>query len=83
VGVRVQSPIGPVRVDVAYNRYTNAPGAAYYLSQNNVLRCVSPNNTFVQGQITDGSECPATFVPSANNAFLSRLTFHLSIGQAF
>jgi outer membrane protein insertion porin family/translocation and assembly module TamA len=82
VGVRVQSPVGPLRVDVAYNRYSHARGPAYFAS-GSTLRCVSPGNELDRGQIPAGSACPASFTPRQNDTFFSRLTFHFSIGQAF
>ena len=84
VGVRVQSPVGPFRVDVAYNPYALATGAAYFSDPTtNVLRCVSPGNTFDRGEITAGSECPTTFRAAKRSSLFSRLTFNFSIGQAF
>ncbi|HEX5437896.1 MAG TPA: BamA/TamA family outer membrane protein [Gemmatimonadaceae bacterium] len=88
VGVRVASPVGPLRLDVGYNRYSQPAGSAYYVGtlspdQPRVLRCVSPGNTFDEGITTSGSDCPTTYAPPQSNTFLSRLTFHFSIGQAF
>jgi outer membrane protein insertion porin family len=49
VGVRVLTPIGPVRVDVAYNPYAPRPGPAYRDTPIGLvtapLYCVSPGNT--------------------------------------
>lgn len=84
VGVRVRSPVGPFRVDIAYNPNALARGAAYYSDPNtNVLRCVSPGNQFDMGLIPAGQECPASFTPATRNSLFSRLTFNFSIGQAF
>jgi outer membrane protein insertion porin family/translocation and assembly module TamA len=85
VGVRVNSPVGPLRIDVAYNRYALPAGAVYVLDRNTkVLRCVSPGNAFDNGLIPPGGECPAdTFRPRQSSSFFSRLTFNFSIGQAF
>jgi len=82
VGARVESPVGPLRVDVAYNRYSRAIGPAYF-AYRGTLRCVSPGNQFVDGQIQPGTVCPSSFTPQQNDSFFSRLTFHFSIGQAF
>jgi outer membrane protein insertion porin family/translocation and assembly module TamA len=57
----------------------------------NTLPCVSPNNRLPVHRVNaTGNElvqsegrCPATFVPSPNRTFRSRLTFGLAIGQAF
>ena len=49
MGMRVRSPIGPLRVDVAYNGYQSTAGSAYFVGDDNVLRCVSPGNNFDSG----------------------------------
>jgi outer membrane protein insertion porin family len=83
MGVRVRSPIGPLRVDVAYNGYESTTGSAYYVGNDNVLRCVSPDNTFAAGIVTSGGTCEPTYRPPAGSGVLSKLTFNFSIGQAF
>ena len=83
VGVRVRSPIGPLRVDVAYNGYASTAGSAYFVGTDNVLRCVSPGNTFDAGIVGSGETCDPTFTPKAGQSVLSKLTFNFSIGQAF
>ena len=51
-GIRVASPVGPIRVDVGYNPYARAPGVAYNAFRGTddgvveaPLYCVSPGNT--------------------------------------
>jgi outer membrane protein assembly factor BamA len=83
VGVRVRSPIGPLRVDVAYNGYASTAGSAYFVGRDNVLRCVSPGNQFSSGIVGSGETCDPTFTPRASESVLSKLTFNFSIGQAF
>lgn len=84
LGVRVESPVGPLRVDVAYNPYTRVLGPAFYVDeQGGRLLCVSPGNTFVEGVIGATGECKPTFSPSTSTSFFGKLTFHFSIGQAF
>jgi outer membrane protein insertion porin family len=83
VGVRVRSPIGPLRVDVAYNGYASTTGSAYFVGSDNVLRCVSPGNTLQSGIVEPGDTCEPTFTPSSSNSLFSKLTFNFSIGQAF
>ena len=91
LGVRVASPVGPLRMDVAYSGYPRRAGPAYLVDRPEdgtpddgeaprLLRCASPGNTFDEGI---GGDCPATFAPAANRTFFSRLVFHFSIGQAF
>jgi len=47
-GMRLASPVGPIRVDVGFNPYDRVTGAAYFNAseQNDVapLYCVSPGN---------------------------------------
>ncbi|MDB4909769.1 MAG: surface antigen [Gemmatimonadetes bacterium] len=83
VGVRVRSPIGPLRVDVAYNGYASTAGSAYFVGADNVLRCVSPDNELSAGVVGTGQTCDPTFTPKAGQGVLSKLTFNFSIGQAF
>ena len=98
IGVRVASPVGPLRMDVGYNPYALAAGAAYFDaplgSAVAPLYCVSPGfaNDFivrddpelgVPVQDTRGRTCPATFQPTRASGFFRRLTFNFSIGQAF
>jgi outer membrane protein insertion porin family/translocation and assembly module TamA len=77
VGIRVNSPVGPFRVDVAYNRYQSPAGSAYIVDrETHNLVCVSQRPA-------DETGCPASFTPAQSNALFSRLTFNFSIGQAF
>jgi len=83
MGVRYFSIIGPIRVDFGYNGYGTGFGAAYYSGADQILRCVSPGNTFDRGIASTGETCPVTYKPSQSNSFFRRLTFNFSIGQAF
>lgn len=94
VGVRVFTPVGPIRVDVGYNAYQRPAGPAYYTqslgSGGGSLICVSPGNTLRVRLASDGrfvpvdeGDCPATYAPRRGVSFLSRLTFQFSIGQPF
>jgi outer membrane protein insertion porin family/translocation and assembly module TamA len=89
VGIRVASPVGPLRMDVAYNAYPRRAGPAYLVDPiatedgddaPRLLRCASPGNTLPSGV---GGDCPSSFAPPSNRTFFSRLVFHFSIGQAF
>ena len=53
------------------------------MGTDNVLRCVSPGNTFSMGVVGSGQSCDPTFTPKASDSVLSKLTFNFSIGQAF
>lgn len=97
LGVRVASPVGPLRMDIGYNPYSLAAGAAYFDAPLGAavapLYCVSPGNEIpvlrqtVGGQEVDvqesGYACPSSFQPTRGRGFLRRLTFNFSIGQAF
>ena len=94
VGVRVFSPIGPLRVDVAYGPRVLPAGPVYYIDQGDKTRpggevfCVSPGNTLAVvgngGVLTQASgSCPSTFAPPTARSFPQRLRLHFSIGQAF
>jgi outer membrane protein insertion porin family/translocation and assembly module TamA len=92
-GVRVYTPVGPVRLDIGYNPYDRPAGAAFVLGGTpggeQPLYCVSPGNNLPVTE-RDGlpklqaeGQCPATFAPPRGRSFIRRLTFQLAIGQAF
>jgi hypothetical protein len=91
VGLRVFTPVGPLRVDVGYNPYHRPTGPAYVTELSGNLICVSPGNTLrvrkaANGQPAvqiDEGDCPATFEPRVGKRFIDRLTFQFSIGQPF
>ena len=91
VGLRVFTPVGPIRVDVGYNPYRRPAGPAYITDLSGNLICVSPGNTLRVRIAEDGNpaeqidegDCPATYVPRFGRTFLNRLTFQFSIGQPF
>jgi outer membrane protein insertion porin family/translocation and assembly module TamA len=95
-GIRIASPVGPIRVDVGYNPYARSAGVAYNAfrgsDENGVaapLYCVSPGNTRPVDASADpptqdeARPCPPTFVPLQPTSWLKRLTFNFSIGPAF
>ncbi len=95
VGVRLDTPLGPFRVDIGYNPRRADPGKAFLFDNlqaaNNgesaqpYVICVSPGQelTFEEQREAGGFACPRTFVPRAGRSVLSRLVFHFSLGQAF
>ncbi len=92
VGARVRTLVGLIRVDIGYNPYQRASGAAFFdtpIAQGGQLFCVSPGNTL---RVTEGAggalsqatgNCPADFTPPRETNLLKRLAFQFSIGQAF
>ena len=90
VGLRLFTPVGPVRVDVGYNPYKRPAGPAYITDLSGNLICVSPGNTLrvrvVEGQSPrqiDEGDCPATYGARSGKTFWNSLTFQFSIGQPF
>ncbi len=89
VGLRVFSPVGPIRVDVGYDPHSHLrPGPVYYnpplAGGVAPLFCVTPGT--LPGQQEQGANapaCPATYVPAPQTGFFRRLTLNFSIGQAF
>lgn len=93
IGVRIFSPVGPLRVDVGYNPYRRPAGPAYVTPSLDVggLICVSPGNTLrvrkaepgIPARQVDEGDCPASYAPRRGESFWNRLTFQFSIGQPF
>jgi outer membrane protein assembly factor BamA len=94
LGVRLDTPLGPFRVDIGYNPRRADAGKAF-LFDNLATRagepstpyviCVSPGQeiSFEEQLEAGGFGCPRTFRPGAGRSALSRLVFHFSLGQAF
>ena len=98
LGVRIRTPIGYLRADVAYNPYQRPSGAAYFdapIADGGALYCVSPGNTLVVTKRADPANpgrtiveqaagaCASSFRPPRAANFFSRLTTAIAIGQAF
>lgn len=90
-GVRLDTPLGPFRLDIGYNPYEPVLGRALYFTptvngKSGSIQCVSPDNTLPLG--ADGtakldlSRCPESYGPLASGN-LRRFVFHFSLGQAF
>ena len=80
-------PAGPI-----YYEVPRVVGAEDVLGAGvGALPCVSPNNRLAVHRVDrttnvlvqSEGRCPATFIPTGNRTFRSRLTFGLAIGQAF
>jgi outer membrane protein assembly complex protein YaeT len=71
MGVRITTPVGPIRVDVGYNPYGARPGPLYEV----------PTDA---GGHSTGDLVPVEpyYQPSAGT-FLNRLQFQIAVGQAF
>jgi outer membrane protein insertion porin family/translocation and assembly module TamA len=97
VGARVRTLVGLIRVDIGYNPYQRAAGAAYFdapIAAGGQLYCVSPGNTLRATSTSSAGDavgaisqaegaCPASFAPPRETSVLKRLAFQFSIGQAF
>lgn len=94
LGVRVDTPLGPFRIDVGYNPRRVDAGRAFLFERIAVepgsepvprVICVSPGQVvpFDDQVAVGGFGCPRTFVPGRGSSLLSRLVFHFSLGQAF
>jgi outer membrane protein insertion porin family/translocation and assembly module TamA len=99
VGVRVFSPVGPIRVDVGFNPYLRDQGAAYFDAPVGAgdggaspLYCVSPGNTLLvtlpdpdgpAPAVQEPGNCRSSFRPPTSRNFFRQLTFNFAIGQAF
>lgn len=90
-GVRALTPIGPVQVNVGYNRHDREKGAIYYNPNVFTLACASPGNT-IQYRREDESGalkqlgsggCNETYDPPKRDRWYKRLTFTFSIGPEF
>jgi outer membrane protein assembly factor BamA len=92
-GVRLDTPLGPFRVDLGYNPHEAQRGRALFYTgktsngtTTGAIQCVSPGNTIALpatgAPVLDLSRCPETYRPPVRGA-LSRFVFHFSLGQAF
>ena len=91
-GVRIKTPIGFLRADLAYNSYPRSGGAAYFdapVAEGGALFCVSPGNSLAVTRtagdqlVQAAGPCPTSFGPPRAHTFFSRLTPSIAIGQAF
>lgn len=92
VQAAVLTPVGPARIVIGYNPYSQPAGPIYFENSARVggaLPCVTPNNTIpvvtdsTGAQVQSAGACDAGYTPPKNRSFRSRLTFGLAIGQAF
>ena len=93
LGVRAQTFIGPVQLNVGHNDYQREPGPIYFNPDVATLACASPVSTgntiryFRDGdgqlkQLDPALECPA-YSPPSRRSFWQKLTFTVSIGSDF
>jgi len=90
-GLRLNTPVGPFRVDIGYSPYTARAGRALYFTakdangNNGTIQCASPGNSVSIDPNNAGSifNCPSTYQPPSPKTLLSRLVFHFGLGQAF
>ena len=74
VGLRVGTPLGPVRLDVAYNDYPRQPGPLYELVR-------GPGPTKAPQGLNQRE--PNYGGPPRGTGFFQRLQFKFSVGEAF
>ena len=72
VGLRVGTPLGPVRLDVAYNPYPSQTGPLYV---------VTADSTGARTQLT--LENPSFAGPARGHGFFQRLQVQFSVGEAY
>jgi outer membrane protein assembly complex protein YaeT len=68
LGIRIATPLGPMRLDAAYNGYARQPGPLYVV------------NTADRTLVRVPQDYPG---PARPASFLRRLQLHFSVGQAF
>lgn len=92
LGVRLVTPLGPFRVDVAYNPFQWEAGPAFALQHATTgvpgrAICVSPGSRepldAAAADALGPVPCPTTFRPMRAKGIFPRLVFHFSIGEAF
>lgn len=70
VGLRITTPVGPIRLDVGYNGYGERAGPLYLALQDE------------DEQLSDLILLRPRYAPRASS-FLDRLQIHIAVGQAF
>jgi outer membrane protein insertion porin family/translocation and assembly module TamA len=83
LGLRVLSFLGPIRLDVGYNGYEATRGPVYYSGDPVPAGELVCAETGTVGGPKNDAGCAIDFAPRRAEAFLSRLTFNFSLGQAF
>ena len=73
VGVRFVTPLGPVRLDAAYNGYAAEPGALYLLN--------TASNSLTA--VTDSAGRRVIVNPGLPHGFWRRVVVQFAVGQAF
>jgi len=73
LGVRFVTPLGPVRLDAAYDGYPAEPGALYLLN--------TANKSLTA--VTDSTGNQLLYRPSLRAGFWRRVVVQFAVGQAF
>ena len=71
VGVRITTPVGPIRVDIGYNPYDSPPGPLYLTGEDH------RNRPTGELSLEDPEYDPSS------GSLLDRLQFHIAVGQAY
>ncbi|HEV8265139.1 MAG TPA: BamA/TamA family outer membrane protein [Gemmatimonadales bacterium] len=75
VGVRITTPLGPVRVDAAYNGYPAERGPLLFQT---------PTDSIIRIRPTDGVSPPDDYPPpGGRKRFWDRIVWQFAVGQAF
>lgn len=92
-GIRALTPVGPVQVNIGYNRYARENGPIFFNPDVFTLACATPGNglTYRKGASTEDrlepmdeeTPCPPSYRPPPRTRWLQRLTFTFSIGPDF
>ena len=96
IGVRVFTPIGPMRIDIALGPRELLAGPAYWRpsrlaeGQRKPVYCISPGNALPVTLQPGGADaiqvegqCRASYDPVSRRNFWQRIRFQFGIGQAF
>lgn len=97
LGIRYFSPVGPIQLNVGYNRSKTRAGPAFWaapvdniFTPSGPLLCVTPpSSPVVPVLVVDGKfirntkDCSSDFSPFKSSNFFNRLVFTVSIGNAF
>jgi outer membrane protein assembly factor BamA len=77
VGIRLASPLGPIRLDIAFNPYPPDASVQDYLEEDSELKPICKQDVVVRTGCVSGPDL------TPEDDFFSRWRVHLSVGQPF